>query len=215
MQRVIDVMLWVCLGMSIAFAGYLAAQPQSLLRVQYADFARGRNARRILSAEWDQIAERSEKLGPNRNAPTIVEFSDYECPFCRASEPSVDSLTASGRVQVAYHHLPLAIHPAADGAARSAICAEAQHRFPAMHQLLMSSTQWQKDSNWVREAVAAGVRDTAAFRACLSSASTDKRLSDDRDLASRLGVRGTPIFFTRRRSHQGLLRGSAALALLR
>src|SRR5207247_456636 len=144
----------------------------------------------------------------------LIEFSDYECPFCRTTDVSLDSLRRSGKVRISYHHLPLSIHPAADGAARAAICAEEQGHFAQVHHELMSTSYWQRDSNWVRVARTAGIRDTLQFSRCLVDSTTTKRIAKDIAIATRLGVNGTPAFFTREKNRQGALSVAVALEML-
>lgn len=91
-----------------------------------------RESRRIhavLSREWPELASTGSSLG-GTSGVTLVEFSDYECPFCRRTDQAIDSALRRGAFRVVMHHFPIvSIHPAAEGAARAAICAEQQGRF--------------------------------------------------------------------------------------
>jgi protein-disulfide isomerase len=89
------------------------------------------------------------------------------------------------------------LHPAAEGAARAAICAEDQGSFRTMHHYLMSTKAWQSDRDWMQAARASGIRDTSQFRQCLTAKSTQNRLDADGHLAKELRAIGTPTFYTR------------------
>jgi protein-disulfide isomerase len=162
--------------------------------------------RRALAARWEVLASTGSQLGSAASPVAVVEFSDYECPFCRRSDATLDSVLPGTTILVSYHHLPLSqLHPAAYDAARAAICAEQQNRFKAMHHLLMTTEAWQIDRDWWAAAKVAGVRDQARFIACLGDASTANRINRDREMAAALGVTGTPAFFTKTRALRGAL----------
>ena len=82
-----------------------------------------------------------------------------------------------------------------------------------MHRQLMTTSVWQKDSNWTREAVAAGVRDTAAFHNCLSGSAVQDRLAHELSLADSVGARGTPYFVSRNALHRGTITTTDLLAM--
>jgi protein-disulfide isomerase len=188
--------------LTVAFLGMAAYQFSAPLRQQWA--VRRATAASVAAAKrtWGQLLEFGSALADDKSPVRIVEISDYECPFCRKASAAVDSATRSG-VQIAYIHYPLRIHPHAEAAAIAALCAEASGRFREMHARLMSSTEWQTDSNWVREAKAAGVTDIASFEKCRSGAPVRARLASERALADSLGVHGTPTFVTRSSIHDG------------
>jgi protein-disulfide isomerase len=152
--------------------------------------------RQIMATQWSAITLAGSSLAKQSNTPTIVEFSDYQCPFCRRANAALDSVLPRGSVNISYHHLPItALHPAAYDAAKASICADAQGHFLAMHRFLMTTSAWERNRDWMEAASRAGVPDTVRFRACLNDASTIKRLEQDRQWAEMLGVSGTPAFF--------------------
>ncbi len=108
-------------------------------------------------------------------------------------------------ITVGYLHLPLDFHAAAEGAARSAICAENQGRFLQIHRRFFETSGWLADTNWVREAEAAGVADLEGFASCLQSDETDERLARDARIAESLGARGTPAMVNKKELHFGVL----------
>jgi len=197
----VDGSLWVVavFAVAVALGGWLRpARTGASERV--ADAA----SLAIVSAEWDSIAQGGGRTGAD-SAPVVVEFSDYECPFCRASEGVLAPARQQGSVRIAYFHLPLNIHPAARGAALAAICAEAQGRFAQMHDLLMNTDSWRSDRDWVALGARSGVRSRDEFASCLRSAAASNRLERDMSLARRLGVRATPTYFTQRLRSQGAM----------
>ena len=207
LQRLLNSVITVGMFAVAVAVVYLAAQPRSFARTSWSNFRRDQATKRTLSQDWLQIASSSARLdfANADSSAEVVEFSDYECPFCRKADGVIDSVLLDTPMRIAYRHVPLRIHPAAAGAARASICAEGQGRFREMHHELMTTTKWQTDSNWTREAKAAGVPNIAAFETCLSSASTSRRLTQDSTFAASLRVDGTPSFFSARRAHRGAI----------
>jgi hypothetical protein len=169
-----------------------------------------RHQRDVLAENWTALTSSGSELGAADGEP-VVEFSDYQCPYCRRADSLLEPLFAGRRLRVVYHHLPLSIHPAADGAARAALCAERQNRFRDMHHLLMSTTAWQEDGDWTGIAQQSRVPDIRAFALCLHDPATDRRLAVDGQFAAKLKVRGTPTFYR----YSGPLRVESMLSTLR
>lgn len=168
----------------------------------------------VVKREWEDLRSASSALAGDPATVQVLEISDYECPFCRKASASVDSAVRAG-LRVGYLHYPLSAHPHAEGAAIAALCAESSGRFREMHALLMSSTDWEEDSNWPREAKAAGVADLRSFGACIHGPAVRGRLARERALADSLGVRGTPTFVSRGGFHRGTATTAELLALYR
>jgi protein-disulfide isomerase len=194
-QQVVEVGVLVALaaGLLAAFLGVRAVLVAS--RRSEGDTA----DREFVAARWPLVRSGASALVDGDSTPvTVVVFGDYECPFCRLAEPVVERVSAAdSSVHVAFRHFPLGTHRKAFGAAKAAICAEAQNRFPAMHRQLFSSIRWQLDTNWVREAAAAGVPDLAEFAACIGSSWPLRRLQHDISIGRAAGVVGTPAFYFR------------------
>jgi protein-disulfide isomerase len=142
---------------------------------------------------WPEMQALAARLYADDVPPEIIEFSDYECPYCRHASPAVDS-ALSGGAKIAYLHYPLAVHIAAEGAARAAICAANAGEFRTMHARLMSTEEWRADTNWVAQAREAGVADTETFRRCLHARSTSDLVARHKRLAEAIGLAGTPTF---------------------
>ncbi len=139
-------------------------------------------------------AGRPEK-GP-KNAPvTIIEFSDYECPFCQRAEPAVAKVmeTYRDKVRLVFRDFPLPMHKNAAPAAEAAACANAQGKFWEYHGKLFTSSSLGADR---LKAIAGEIGlDAAKFDECVSKrqfkADVEKDLAD----GAEAGVNGTPAFF--------------------
>jgi len=130
------------------------------------------------------------------NAPvTIVEFADYECPYCQQIQPVVDKLLAdySGKVAFAFKDFPLPNHAHAQKAAEAAHCAEAQGKYWELHDVMFSTHQLE--TSQIKEA-AKGLRlDSDAFGKCLESGAKSEVVKSHFEESQALGLPGTPAFF--------------------
>lgn len=140
---------------------------------------------------------------PNRirgpaNAPiSIVEFSDFQCPFCQKAYPTLQAVLAKygDKVNFSYRDFPLRnIHPRAQIAARAARCAEEQGKFWAYHNELFEVPNQLGDEELALHAATVGM-DTEKFKSCLASDRYDASIEQDVKDGLRAGVTGTPAFF--------------------
>jgi protein-disulfide isomerase len=146
-------------------------------------------------------------------AKVLVEFSDYECPFCARAHAQLAGLRAARPdLKIVRRHFPLdaacnpalkrSIHPGACELARAAICADAQGRFAAMDDALFAN---QTDKQPVARLAAQIGLDVPRFEACLGSPETARRLSADIADAIKLDVRATPSYVLDGRVYPGEL----------
>ena len=186
----------------LAFLAMAAFAPAGPVRSFWNDVRERRHLQREIEELWPRMAG-EDMSGP----PILVEFTDYQCPFCRRAHDTVSAAEAAGEFRVIYRHLPLTdLHARAEDAARASICAEEQGRFTEMHQSLFESSAWEEQPPpLLTLAIRVGVPDTARFRACFHSPTTIGRIESDREIARRLGISGTPAFVT----PNGLKRGLA------
>jgi len=135
-------------------------------------------------------------LGPLDARVTIVEFTDYQCPFCLRAQSTVDEILKrySGKVRLVYRDLPLDFHTRAFAASRAARCAGDQDRFWEYHRDLLTTAGDYTDDGLKRRAASLGL-DPAGFASCLASSKHDATIRDSVRDASRLGVKATPTFF--------------------
>ena len=134
------------------------------------------------------------------SAPVImVEFSDYECPFCgrfvRDAYPSIDrEFIQTGKVRHVFRAFPLeSIHKNAFKAHEAAMCAGDQGKYWEMHDRLFANPKALALDDLVGHARAAGLEMTR-FNTCLSSGTKTARVRQDVDAGAKMGVQGTPLF---------------------
>jgi len=134
---------------------------------------------------------------------TIVVFSDYECPFCKRAEGTVDEVrkTYGGKVRVAHRDFPLSFHQHAQPAAEAARCANAQGKFWEYHDKVFPSADLSSEK---LQALAAEVGlDRAKFDTCVKNREFKDAVDKDAADGSAVGVTGTPAFFVNGRMLTG------------
>ncbi len=142
--------------------------------------------------------------GPASAPVTIVEYGDFECPYCGQAEPAIRNLlVGQGEVRYAWRHLPLNdVHPHAQLAAEAAEAAAAQGKFWEMHDQLIEHQDELVARDLIRYASEIGL-DSARFLADLRKHAGAARVAEDIDTADLSGVSGTPTFFINGRRHHG------------
>jgi protein-disulfide isomerase len=150
------------------------------------------------------IASSGPTRGPSGAPVTLVEFSDFQCPYCfRARETLRQVAERFGdSVRMIFKHLPLDIHPDARAAAEAAVCAEEQGKFWPMHDALFEDVRALSPKEIARKATRVGL-DSARLDECLSSGRAATTIEADIKEAGLLGARGTPTFFVNGRMHVG------------
>jgi protein-disulfide isomerase len=146
----------------------------------------------------------SPRRGPEDAPVTLVEFADFECPFCRRVAPTLAELDAArpGTVRHVFKHLPSAAHPHALDAAIAAECAHAQGLFWEMHDALFAPGADLGDAGLQLAADAAGL-DAEAFAACRTGEAPRAAIAADLAAADAAGVFATPTFFANGRGFVG------------
>jgi protein-disulfide isomerase len=146
---------------------------------------------------YEILTEGYPSLGPDDAPITIVEFSDFQCPFCRRfhDETYSDLLNAyPGQIRFVYRNLPLtSIHPDAMPSAVASLCANDQGVYWEYHEKLFSSESLTRET-FVQYATDLNL-DVEEFNACLDSGKHDEFISKDMEFAFNLGVQSTPTFF--------------------
>ena len=145
-----------------------------------------------------QVAYDPARLRGNPWAPVIiVEFGDFQCPFCKQAEPTLKDLLAKykGHVSLAYRDFPLrGIHAQGQLAAEASRCAGEQGKFWEYHDLLFANADKLKRDGLVKYARTLNL-DEKQFDSCLSSSKYDAKIEEDLEEGIRAGVVGTPGFF--------------------
>ena len=152
----------------------------------------------------DVDPERDHVRGPLEAPVTLVEYGDFECPYCGQAEPVVRKLLRDfGDVRYVWRHLPLSdVHPRAQLAAEAAEAAADQGAFWEMHDLLLDHQDRLGPSDLVRHAEQLGL-DVEWFTNHLQDHAGAARVAEDVDSADLGGVSGTPTFFINGRRHYG------------
>jgi protein-disulfide isomerase len=134
--------------------------------------------------------------GPAGAPVAIVEYSDFECPFCARVVPTLNKIreTYGDRVKLVYKHLPLRIHPQARPAAAATEAARLQGKFWEMHDKIFANQRELSDAKYVEWARELGL-DVERFERDRKSEAVLARIDKDEEEAARLGVGGTPAFF--------------------
>jgi protein-disulfide isomerase len=144
-----------------------------------------------------KIALRSDDpaVGRKDAKVTVVEFSDFQCPFCSRAVPAVKELQREfpGEVRVVWKHFPLPFHPNAMPAAIAAEAARQQGKFWEMHDRLFASQQALSDGAYAAAAKELGL-DLGRFEAARKDPATRARVEEDTRAADAAGVNGTPTF---------------------
>ena len=143
------------------------------------------------------VAPSTVAVGPKDAPVVIVEFMDFQCPFCRKAHAEVlpklrEEFKEDLRLEI--RHMPLANHPGAPGAARASIAASRQGKFWDFHDKLFEEGRTISQSSFVELARELGL-DVDKFKADLADPEVAKMVADDLALSVRLGVSGTPGFF--------------------
>jgi protein-disulfide isomerase len=128
---------------------------------------------------------------------TLVEFSDFHCPFCKRVQPTLAQLlkTYPEKVKLVYRDLPLdGLHPQARGAAEAARCAQDQGKFWEYHDALFEHSPKAGDDDLKRYAEQVGL-DGGKFASCLFQSVHHEAVQRDINDATKLGITGTPAFF--------------------
>jgi Na+/H+ antiporter NhaA len=152
----------------------------------------------------DVDPERDHIRGPVDARVTVVEYGDFECPFCGRAEPVVRELLRDfGDVRYVWRHLPLNdVHPRAQLAAEAAEAAADQDAFWDMHDLLLDHQDALRPGDLLGYAHQLGL-DVERFAAALEGHTGSARVAEDIDSADLSGVSGTPTFFVNGRRHHG------------
>jgi protein-disulfide isomerase len=151
----------------------------------------------LLEPPRTEVAAVGPAQGPEDAPVTIVEFSDFECPFCKRIHPTLKQVldTYEGKIRLVYRHLPLTnIHPNAQKAAEASLCAHEQGEFWAMHDAIFEGTGGLAVASLKATAADIGL-DTEAFAQCLDSGDKADEVAADMAVARELGLSGTPALF--------------------
>jgi protein-disulfide isomerase len=187
---------------------YLIQQRTEDARDAYVDALKGKTPVRVmLDAPRIKIAKtNAPSKGPAGAPIELIEFSDFQCPFCLRAHATVEQvLQAYGdRIHFVYRHFPLPSHPNARPAAEAAACAAEQDKFWPYHDRLFAQPSRLSEADLKQHAVELGL-DSAKFNACVDSHKYKDVVDADVKEADEAGVNATPTFFINGRVVSGAL----------
>ena len=151
------------------------------------------------------VAATDPAIGPANAPVTLVEFSDFQCPFCQRVSPTLKQVRAQygDKVRIVWKDFPLTqIHPQAFKAGEAAHCAGEQGKYWEYHDRLFANQQALQAADLKRHAADLGI-DAAKFDACLDSSKYAERVRDGVAQGSQLGVNSTPTIYINGRMLSG------------
>lgn len=210
-------------SLRVYYEGVDTTQPFEAVRGQILEALRQRRTAKAKHAYLQTLRDQAAiviRLGPPRaqvaltgtpvrgvaDAPVVlVEYADYECPYCQQVNPTLDRLVSDyqGKLAFAYKDAPLPIHPHAEAAAEAADCAAVQGKFWEFHDLLFSSKQLEVGN--LKEAARTLALDTTAFDKCLDSGEQAEHVKLQLAEFQGYGMQGTPSFLINGRMLSGVL----------
>jgi protein-disulfide isomerase len=201
----------------IIAALFFLISPNGPIGAYVTDWTTQRDERALMASKWMQLQGTETRIGPEGAPVSMVEFIDYQCPYCRTSDVAVRALVNDGSIGVvAYRHLPLtAIHDRAMEAALAVSCATLSGEFERLHNYLLGTDSWYEVSDWREIVRAAGSPRPDEVVECMSEGHAAQRVNEDIALAGALGVEGTPAFVTPQAITRGAQTSAELLELMR
>jgi len=143
-----------------------------------------------------EVQAKGPARGPSNAPVTIVEFSDFQCPYCGREVPVIERLMKEydGKIRLVFRHYPLDFHPFAQKAAEAAACAQEQGKFWELHDKMFGNQSKLGVDDLKGYAKAVGL-DVAKFDKCLDSGEKKPLVEEDVKAGGEAGVSGTPAFF--------------------
>jgi protein-disulfide isomerase len=187
---------------------YLANQKKGEVAQKYIEELKKKNNVQILltepEAERVNVEAKGPAKGPSDAKVTIVEFSDFQCPYCSRAKETVDKVMAdyNGKVRLVFRDYPLPFHDKATKAAEAGLCADEQKKFWELHDHMFAN-QGQLDVDALKAAAKTKGLDTKKFDECLDSGKNSAAVQASMKAGQELGVEGTPHFFINGRALSG------------
>jgi protein-disulfide isomerase len=143
-----------------------------------------------------EVEAKGPSRGPENALVTIVEFSDFQCPYCGREFPVIERLMKEydGKVRLVFRHYPLDFHPFAQKAAEAGACAQDQGKFWELHDKMFTNQNKLGVDDLKAYAKSVGL-DASRFDKCLDSGEKKALVEEDMKAGTAAGVNGTPAFF--------------------
>ena len=146
---------------------------------------------------WDLQIDESPSIGSPNAKIVIVEFSEFQCPYCARISPYLDSITRANpdKIRLVYKNFPLSFHAAAPAAAASAMAAQKQGKFWEYRWELAPNFQSLNDSTFIEIATKIGLNVEQFKKDMVLDADKQAIIDRDMKLGMEAGVQGTPNFY--------------------
>ena len=203
--------------------GQVRSQIASMLQTQKQHDAEEKlldrlNVEQKVAVSWQPYSlrfdlDKAPSLGKPNAPVTLVEFSDFQCPFCQASVPTLKQVAQKygDKVHIVYKQFPIpSLHPYAPKAAEASLCAAEQSKFWELHDAMFADQKKLSVSDLKQTARKLGL-DGKKFDSCLDSGRYVEQVQNDQKEGKRAGVNGTPAIFVNGRSVDG---GSVPFSVL-
>ncbi len=156
---------------------------------------------------WQQVSQGGILVGSHNAKVKIVEFYDYECPFCQRVEPILDKIRQKYLTEVAtvHRHFPLPFHATAYQSAIAAECAHAQGVFLEYHKVIFEHQHFSATLDWTNMARTVGMPDITRFQECVKTRLPSNKIDRDIKLADSLKINAIPTLIVDRKLFQGVL----------
>jgi protein-disulfide isomerase len=171
-------------------------QTREKARKIFEDLKKAANVQILFKEPRKQVEAKGPSRGPENAKVTIVEFSDFQCPFCSRAHDTVEEVMQAyaGKVKLVFRQFPLDFHADAPKAAEASLCANEQGKFWEYHSALFKNQSKLKEDDLKEHAKGLGL-DAGKFADCLGSGKMATPLKEDMAAGKKVGVSGTPAFF--------------------
>lgn len=152
---------------------------------------------------WFAMADNSPVLGPEKGQVTIIEFADFQCPYCRESQSVIKQVLNAypNDVKLVFKHLPLDNHPDSLATARASFCAGEQNLFWKYHDALFETRSFSKEG-LQKLSNAIGLNQTR-FSDCMEAERSLHAVAQDKNYAARWGINSTPTYIINGKTIKG------------
>ncbi len=185
---------------------YLIQERMQDVRAKYLDELKSKTSVHVMLEPPRQVVAtaNSPSKGPAKAPVEMIEFSDFQCPYCLRADPTVQQVlsTYGDRIRFVYRHYPLPNHPNARPAAEAAACADEQDKFWQYHDRLFANPTKLSDPDLKQHASELGL-NTGQFNGCVDSHKLKAKVDGDLKAGEEAGVNGTPAFFINGRMISG------------
>ena len=156
---------------------------------------------------WEELIPADEREKGSISKAYLIEFFDYECPYCNVVDTVLDSIQSKydAKIKIVRYHFPLNMHPSAYKAAIAAECARDQGMFESYHKELMKNQYRLSSIDFNDIAILIGIKDLNKFQMCIDNEEPAGVISRNVQLAKRIGVNGTPTLIINNKMISGVI----------